>query len=190
YGNLPLSFEANRGQTDAQVRFLSRSHRQTLFLTSTEAVLVFTKPSPTATGIPENRGQAAGTMLRLAFAGSNPQPRVTGLEELPGKANYIIGNDPTNWHTNVPTYGKVHYQDLYPGIDLIYYGKQRQLEYDLVVGPGADPNQITLDFQGAEDVTGDHEGNLILLVAGGEVRLHAPNVYQQINGEKQLIAAR
>ncbi len=190
YGKLPLYFEANRGQTDSQVRFLSRSHRQTLFLTSSEAVLVFTTPSPTATGQPEKRGQTAGTMLRMAFAGSNQQVRVTGLEELPGKANYIIGNDPTKWYTNVPTYGKVRYQDLYPGIDLIYYGTQRQLEYDLVVAPGADPNQIKLAFQGAEDVTVDHDGNLILRVAGGEVRLHDPNVYQESQGKKQLIAAR
>src|SRR5438309_281207 len=190
YGKLPLYFEANRGQTDAQVRFLSRSHRQTLFLTSTEAVLVFTESSQTATGQPEKPGQAAGTTLRMAFADSNPQPQVAGLEELPGKANYIIGNDPTKWRTNVPTYSKVHYQDLYPGIDLIYYGTQRQLEYDLVVAPGADPNQLNLAFQGAEDITVDHDGNLNLRVAGGEVRLHAPNVYQESQGEKQLIAAR
>ncbi len=182
YGKLPLSFEANRGQTDAQVRFLSRSHRQTLFLTSTEAVLVFTKPSPTATDQPETRGQAAGTMLRMAFAGSNPQVRVTGLEELPGKANYIIGNDPTKWRTNVPTYGKVHYQDLYPGIDLIYYSTQRQLEYDLVVGPGADPHKIVLAFQGADHLAIDTHGDLVVHTPDGAILQRRPVAYQEIDG--------
>src|SRR5438093_8462015 len=110
------------------------------------------------------------TVLRMKFVGANPKTRVKGQKELPGKANYFIGNDPKKWRTNVPTYAKVQYRDLYPGIDLIYYSNQRQLEYDLVVAPGADPNRIQLGFEGAEDVRVDGEGNLVIEVSGGEVR--------------------
>ncbi|MCZ6489611.1 MAG: hypothetical protein O7A06_03655, partial [Acidobacteria bacterium] len=91
-----------------------------------------------------------GAVLRLKLAGSNPAPQVTGIEELPGKSNYFIGNDPEMWRTNVPHYAKVRYQDVYPGVDLIYYGNQRQLEYDFVVAPGADPEAIQLELQGAD----------------------------------------
>ncbi len=155
YGKLPLYFEANRGQTDAQVKFLSRGGRHVLFLTPTEAVLVLTTPpqaadekSPTRGGKPGRLEEGTRTVLRMTFAGGNPMPRLAGLDELPGKANYFIGNDAAKWRTNVPTYARVHYQDLYPGIDLIYYGNPRQLEYDLVVRPGADPGRIVLGFQG------------------------------------------
>jgi hypothetical protein len=142
YGKLPLHFEANRGQTHEDVRFLARGPGYSLFLTPTEAVLTLVKPEsparkPTAHGKSEPRGPATGTVVRMTFAGANPDLRVTGLDELPGEANYFIGNDPAKWRTNVPTYAKVRYTDLYPGIDLIYYGNQRQLEYDFVVHPGA-----------------------------------------------------
>src|SRR5712692_6774696 len=157
YGKLPLYFEANQGQTDRQVKFLSRGAHHTLFLTSDEAVLVFTKPEPSVKGKPakvkpEQRAKATQAVLRMSFVGANPKTRVEGLEELPGKANYFIGNDPKKWRPNVPIYARVQYRDLYPGINLIYYGNLRQLEYDFVVRPGVDPEQIKLAFQGAEDV--------------------------------------
>jgi hypothetical protein len=190
YGKLPLVFEANGGQTAPQVTFLSRGLGHTLFLTPTEAVLVLSKREAPSKGTFESSSKATQTVLRMTFLGANAKPRVTGQEELPGKANYFIGNDPAKWRTNVPTYAKVQNHDLYPGIDLIYYGNQRQLEYDFVVAPGADPQQIKLAFQGAEDVKIDGQGDLILQVNGGEVRLFKPNVYQNINGKKQIIAGR
>jgi len=181
YGQLPLHFEANQGQSDEQVRFLSRGSGYTLFLTSTEAVLALHKPESKAkgkrqrakgkreeqektVGIAKNplapvsgerarvRGfdpeQTEQTVLHLRLVGANPSPQVVGLDELPGKSNYFIGNDSKNWHTNIPTYAKVQYKDIYPGIDLIYYGNQRQLEYDFVVAPGADPGVIRIAFDG------------------------------------------
>src|SRR5439155_913787 len=173
YGKLPLYFEANRGQTDAQVKFLSRGGRHVLFLTPTEAVLVLTTPpqaadekSPTRGGKPGRLEEGTRTVLRMTFAGGNPMPRLAGLDELPGKANYFIGNDAAKWRTNVPTYARVHYQDLYPGIDLIYYGNPRQLEYDLVVRPGADPGRIVLGFQGADKLEVDADGDLVFHTAG------------------------
>jgi hypothetical protein len=132
YGKLPLYFEANRGQTDQRVRFLSRGARHTLFLTPTEAVLALrsashpsrvasiVKEAPDATTKPTQETQLA--VLRMKFVGANSKTRVEGQDELPGKANYFIGNDPKKWRANVPTYAKVQYRDLYHGIDLIYYG--------------------------------------------------------------------
>src|SRR5205823_14344603 len=88
----------------------------------------------------------SGLVLRLQLVGANPNPHIAGLEELPGKVNYLLGNDPTKWHTNISTYAKVQYQGVYPGVDLVYYGQQGHLEYDFVVAPGVDPQVIRLAF--------------------------------------------
>jgi len=143
YGQLPLHFEANQGQTDEQVQFLSRGSGYALFLTSTETVLALHKPEPKAKGKGqkakgkreeqektdlaklETQNSKLETVVRMQLVGANPQPQVVGLDELPGKSHYFIGNNPQNWHTNIPTYAKVQYRDVYPGIDLIYYGNQR-----------------------------------------------------------------
>src|SRR5437773_6308574 len=185
YGKLPLHFEANRGQTDEDVRFLARGAGYSLYLTAGEAVLVLTKPNPDAT-------QARGTpvVVRMSLVGAAPKPPVSGLDELPGKANYLIGKDPAKWRTNVPTYAKVHYRAVYPGIDLVYYGNQRQLEYDFVVAPGADPNRIVLGFQGAERLEINAEGELVLHAAGEVIRQRVPVIYQEINGVRTKIEGR
>src|SRR5439155_646519 len=119
---------------------------------------------------------------------AHPAPLVSGLEELPGRANYFIGNDPAQWRTNVPTYAKVHYREVYPGIDLVYYGNQRQLEYDFIVAPGADPQSIVLDFQGADRVEVNAKGELVLHTAVGSIRQQKPIIYQEIDGVRREIA--
>src|SRR5205807_9388119 len=101
---------------------------------------------------------------------ANSAARVTGEEELPGKSNYFIGNDPKNWHSNVATYAKVKYEGVYSGIDLVYYGNQRQLEYDFVVAPGADPHRIQFDVRGARNISRSKDGDLVLQMADSEVR--------------------
>jgi len=128
YGKLPLQFEANRGQTHKDVRFLSRGPGYSLYLTASDAVLVLSSPD----------ADAKRVALRMSLVGAAREPAVTGVDELPGKATTSSARDPAKWRTNVPTYAKVHYQNVYPGIDLVYYGNQRQLEYDFVVAPGAD----------------------------------------------------
>src|SRR5713101_4470945 len=152
----PLIFELNAGQTSPAVKFLSRGAGYTLFLTPAEMVLGFAATS---------RHDAA--TLRMKLAGANPQPRIIGLEELPGKVNYFLGSDPAQWRTNVPTYAKVRYESIYPGVDLIYYGDQRRFEYDFIVAPGADPRAITLAFEGPEQLAVDAQGDLVFEVAGG-----------------------
>src|SRR5262249_22934807 len=108
----------------------------------------------------------------------NPAPRIVAEKELPGKANYLIGN-PANWRTGLPTYGSVRYRGVYPGIDAIYHGEQHQFEYDFAVAPGAHPSRIRLVFAGADSVELDATGNLLLNTPGGVVRHHKPVAYQK-----------
>lgn len=178
YGDLPLSFEANQGQLDGQVRFVSRGSGYSFFLTQAGAVLSF------------SRDAHADAVLRMQFAGASPSTRVEGLDPLPGKSNYFAGSDSSRWRTGVPTYSRVKYDDIYPGISLVYYGNQRQLEYDFVVAPGADPRQIRLSVAGAQQLAVDPQGNLVLHNAAGEVQLLAPRVYQQIRGQKKEISGQ
>src|SRR6266566_436698 len=194
YGKLPLSFEANLGQTSSKVKFLSRGQGYTLFLTRhAEAVLVLGKSAPKRTPaqpadrlaafVEPQREAVPPAVLRMKLVGAKPTPQVEGVEEFPGKANYIIGNDRKKWRTNVPTYAKVRYHEVYPGVDLVYYGKQRQLEHDFIVAPGADPSSITLGFAGAEKMSIDpRRGALVLPVKGGEVRFEKPRIYQELGG--------
>jgi Beta-propeller repeat/CARDB len=202
YGQLPMSFEANQGQSNSNVKFISRGSGYTLFLTDTEAVLVLKKSNPkTKEGLkaekylthinrPPHPEKVEYTTLRMKLEGAKSDSRVSGLEALPGKANYFIGSDPAKWHTNIPTYTKVQYTGIYPGIDLVYYGHQRQLEYDLVVQPGTDPGRITLAFEGAKGMDLDPSGDLVLQTAGGELHLKKPLVYQEVNGARQPVAAQ
>jgi hypothetical protein len=99
-------------------------------------------------------------------------PEIEGLDRLPGISNYFIGNDPKKWHTNIPNYSRVQYHNVYPGIDLVYYGNQGQLEYDLVVAPGADPRVIKLAYEGVDSKRLNAEGDLVFQVAGTEIRQH------------------
>ena len=200
YGKLPLHFEANQGQTDPQVKFLSRGSGYTLFLTPTEAVLALRKPQEKATALSRRglrgklrraaRTKRETTVLRMRLVGASPTPKVSGLEELPGKSNYFIGNDRSKWRANIPNYARVKYEGIYPGIDLVYYGNQRQLEYDFVVAPGADPAAIRMSFQGAEELLLEEDGNLVLKIAGGEVILRAPDIYQEVDGDRQAVPGR
>ena len=180
YGQLPLSFEANVGQTHPQIDFISRGNGYTLFLTPREAVLDLR-----ATGYKQNDHD---TVLRMQFVGSETAPRVAGQEELPGKVNYLIGKDRSKWRTGISTYAKVAYQNLYPGVDLVYYGNQRQLEYDFVVHPGTNPNVIALNFEGADQLKVDAQGELVLHSGGGEIRQRKPVIYQDVDGVRHEVA--
>ncbi len=200
FGKLPLRFEANRGQTDSRVKFLSRGSGYTLFLTGDEAVLrlvksksnVESQKSKVKNGNPGDRTPNPETLtpsvVRLKLVGANRAAEVTGLDELPTKSNYFIGKDPQKWRTNVPNYGKVQYKDVYPGVDLVYYGNQQQLEYDWVVAPGADPRAITFALDGAEKLSIDRTGDLVISTGGGEVRFRKPVVYQpfSVNPKSQI----
>jgi hypothetical protein len=192
YGKQPLGFEANRGQTDAGVQFVSRGAGYTLFLTSTEAVLALRNaPQQTHASGPspaKAKEHDEATILTMNLIDGNPAARVSRSDELPGKSHYIIGHDSRSWRTRVPRYAKVEYQNVYPGVNLVYYGNQRQLEYDFIVAPGANPDVIALGFEGAQSLHVGSAGDLVLGTAGGEVRLKTPVIYQEINGGRQEIS--
>lgn len=188
YGKFPLRFEANRGQTDEQVKFLSRGSGYTLFLTSTEAVMVLEKNLAEASSYTEGTHATEQIVLSMYFDGANPEPQIEGLEKLPGKANYFIGKDPAGWRTDIPIYAKVRYQDVYPGVDLDYHGNQSQLEYSFIVDQGADRGNITLGFRGADGLELDAQGGLVLIAAGEQIRMLKPSIYQEIDGIRREIS--
>jgi hypothetical protein len=166
--NTPLRFEANQGQTDPAVRFLAHAPGYNLFLTDEEAVV-----------------SARESVVRLRFAGASPA-KPEPLELQPGRTDYYLGDDPTRWRRGVPAYGKVRYRGVYPGVDLVYYGNQRRLEYDLVVAPGADPSRIRLQVSGGPlRLEG---GDLRIGLEDGELRLLKPRVYQDAPGGRRQIA--
>ncbi len=176
--SLPMFFEPNQGQTAPQVKFLARGAGYGLFLTADEAVLELQHavPSPrTAVPMPA----PTNSWIRMRLEGANASARVSGTSPLPGKSNYFIGNDPSKWRRDIPQFGRVQYQAVYPGVDLVYYGDQGQLEYDFRVAPGAEPNQIALSFTGASaHIVPGASGDLVLSTANGDIRFHAPHVYQ------------
>src|SRR5437867_427113 len=209
YGRLPLSFEANNGQTESQVRFLARGRGYTLFLSENEAVFALRSAeveSVESVGSIPGKEQSSHlraelsertkrtqptkqAVLRMRLEGANRSPMAHGVAPLPGVVNYFIGNDPKKWRTHIPTYEKVEYKNIYPGIDVVYYGNQGKLEYDFIVSPGADPNQIKLAFEGAENPRLADNGDVTLTVSGADLYLKKPLVYQQDEkGRKQLVA--
>ena len=210
YGNLPIAFEPNQGQTDPQVKYLARGQGYTLFLTSGEAVFsmpVKRKSSSLEEALMHKRMGPAKIMkairrrqkrqqqrtsvasLRMRMLGANPQPVVAAADQQPGKMSYMIGRDPKNWHTNIPLFGQVHYQDIYPGVDMVFHGTQ-QLEFDFVVNAGANPDRIKLGFAGTQRLRTEKSGDLVLTSAAGEMRLMSPVAYQERNGVREPVKAR
>jgi photosystem II stability/assembly factor-like uncharacterized protein len=205
-GRAPLSFEANVGQTDdARVKFLSRGNGYNLFLTSTEATLAFFKaqrlgPGPadkerpgsmrrpiySQSQVDNNRAGA----LRIGLSGASKAAKLKGVYEQPRRNNYFIGSDPRKWRTNVPTYSRVKHESIYPGVNLVYYGNQQQLEYDFIVAPGAHPEAIRLRFEGAQAIEIDNAGDLVIDGQAGEIRQLKPVAYQENNGARQEVSCR
>ncbi len=178
FGNLPLAFEANRGQTDESVKFLSRGDGYALFLTAREAVFEMRKGRSEQSAI-----------LRMRLEGGNDAPEISGENRLSGKSNYFVGNDPNDWKTDIPNFESVQYKDVYPGIDRVFYGSGRELEYDFIVAPEADSSQIALKFEGAEKLELNAAGELVLYLDGERIIQKKPFVYQEIDGERKEIAA-
>ena len=186
YGALPLAFEANQGQTAPEVRYLAHGQGYQLFLTNQEAVLTLRaagshrheigERSVTARARARRKPNAAAktSVLRMHFDGANPAAEIAGTKQLPGKTNYFIGNDPKKWHTDIPSYEAVRYQGIYPGVDMLFYGRQHRLEYDFIVAPGADPKAIALNISGARKLEIDSQGDVLMSVAAGKVALQKP----------------
>lgn len=201
YGQLSLYFEPNQGQADPQVKFISRGPGYTLFLTTQEAVLALGNDSSSAVKTKSlffSRGRRNGipsvlpqvTLLRMKPVGTVLDPPTEGLEPLLGISNYFIGKDPAQWRTNITQYAKVRVKGIYPGIDMVYYGNQRQLEYDFVASPGADIKSIRLSYEGALGTEINVNGELLLRTAGGNVVFKSPAIYQNKDGARQPVKGR
>jgi Beta-propeller repeat/Abnormal spindle-like microcephaly-assoc'd, ASPM-SPD-2-Hydin len=198
YARLPLTFEANQGQAGSDVKFLSHGQGYTALLTAGGMTLSFRGSAATvAASTPQNatsqgstnensasQSSSAAATVQFALVGASRNLAVTGENPQPGKVNYFLGNAPTQWLTNVPIYGRVRYANVYPGIDLVYYGSNQQLEYDFEVRPGADPRKIQFAIQGASQIELDEEGNLVLSLGNGEIHFQSPIVYQQSGGQR------
>src|SRR5215217_5235693 len=173
FGQLPLSFEVNQGQTDARVRFLARGKGYGIFLTDNGAAF-----------------SLGGSALRMGLKDAATAPRVTGLEQLAGNVNYLVGNKSSDWRTNIPTYARVRYEQIYPGIDLVYYGNQRQLEYDFVIAPGASFKQIRMAFDGAGKLKLNRRGDLIIKFGARKITLLRPKAYEEIGATRREVSVR
>jgi uncharacterized repeat protein (TIGR01451 family) len=182
YGALPLSFEENRGQADPAVRFVSRGSGRSLFLTPTEAVLTLSKPQPETTPGAATETRSSPDVLRIGVDGADPAAAVSGAERLPGVANYFLGNDPSKRHTDVPTYARVVQDQVLPGVDMAWYGNGKELEYDILLAPGADPTDIRIAYQGAKDLSVSPAGELVIDLPSGTLTQRAPVAYQTVAG--------
>jgi hypothetical protein len=180
FARLPLSFEPNQGQTDPKVKFLSRAGRRTLWLTNDEAVLALTRKLPQKSNRVNGTkpAQFQSAVLRMKFMGANGAPKITAEDRQQGVVNYLSGTRDQS-RTGIPTYARVRYSALYPGIDLVFYGNNRQLEYDMVVSPGADPSRIKFGISGADKMSIDSKGNLVLKTINGNLIQQKPRIYQR-----------
>ena len=180
----PLSFETNVGQADQSVKYLARGNGYTLSVAPTEAVLELP--------IDSNPLGAMVNPIHLTFnlVGANRGVQPRGVAELTGKANYFIGNDPSKWHSDIPTFSKIQCDNVYTGIDLVYYGTRSKWEYDFIIAPGADYRTIALNFDGVDKMTLDESGSLVLNTPAGELRHRKPLAYQNSGGVRLEIPAR
>ena len=182
FGHLPMSFEPNQGQVagNDSVKFLARGNGYGLFLMPDKALLAFPER-----GTGKRKGQS---VVEMQLDGANQNAQMSGTNRLPGTSNYFIGNDPSQWRSNIPQFARVQYREVYPGVDLAFYGKQGRLEYDFDVKPGAEPSQIELNFKGAKNLSIAANGDLVLDLDGRELRFQAPHIYQRSSAGAQAIA--
>src|SRR5277367_389398 len=200
FAALPMMFEANNGQTDSRVKFLSHAPGYTLFLTDKEAVLSLPAGSTAPASShrhPEGHGfgrlEARGApkparVVRLKFVDGST-PAIVGRDQLPGKTNYLIGNDPKQWHTNVPNYSAVEYRGIYSGVDAVFHGDNQRLEFDFDIAPGVDPRAIALELNGARRIRLNRAGDIVFGMGGPrDVVLGKPRIYQDSPEGRREIA--
>ena len=196
FSKLPLSFVPNRGQADSDVRFLAAGSGYAISLTDSAAALELIKPAPgvdlVARGAAFSPGgkTAVKDLIRMELAGTRRHPQPDGADELPGTVNYFIGNDPVRWRRGIPTYASVRYSQVYPGVDLVYYGNQQQLEYDFVVAPRATARPIRLHFNGAEKLRLTPSGDLSISAKHGRIAFRHPEIYQVADGRRESVTGR
>ena len=197
YGNLPIRFEPNVGQTSPQIAYSARAHGYFIAITEQEAILRLHRGTGPGNGIksaahvaPSSASRQAA-QLRLHPMYASPKPRLIAERQLTSVSNYFIGNDPSKWHSNVANYAAVRYEQLYPGIDWVIYGNPQQLEYDFVVAPRADPRRIDLRIEGADALSLRQDGDLLIKIQDQVIRQLKPVMYQTAaDGARHTIDGR
>lgn len=191
-----MTFTENKGQWDESVLFRSDANGATMWFTKDGAFYQFTrridngisKTDPSFYKLNQDKIKYESIMIKASFVGANPYPQMSGVTRLNHDNNYFIGNDPDKWYTDVPNYSAVVYEDVYPGINLKYYGNGKQMEYDFIVSPGADPSQIEVQYEGAKSISVDSQGRLIVETEWGFVTEKQPVIYQNIDGQRNFVS--
>jgi hypothetical protein len=178
--SLPLYFEANQGQVDSPAQFIARGCDSQFLISPDSAQFVLSKMTASLA--------FSARAVRMQFVGANGRAQISGTGELSGKINYLVGNEPARWQTGVATFARVHVGQLYPGVNLTYYGNQRQLEYDFTVAPDANPAAIAIRFDGADKISVSPGGELVLNLGDGEIRQPKPVIYQIADGARKEIS--
>ncbi len=188
--SLPITFEKNIGQADSRARFLTRSASGTVFFTPTEAT-VLVRPTHHSNSHPNTPASVAqkqpAQIVQIQFKNARPSTNLRGINQLSARSNYFIGNDRAQWKPDVPHFESICYQEIYPGIDLVFYGNQRHLEFDFQLSPGSNPQDIKLAFNGAQNLRLNSTGDLIITTQSGQLLQHKPVVYQAINSGKTFV---
>ncbi|HEX7297088.1 MAG TPA: SBBP repeat-containing protein, partial [Pyrinomonadaceae bacterium] len=189
-GSLPTRFELNQGQAGRQAKYFVRSSGYVAFFAPAEIVLSLSKRVVSPRASKAHQSPIKSATLRMQLAKTNKDVQIVGEEQLPGTTNYYIGDDPKKWRTNVPSFSRVRYKELYDGIDMVNYSSANELEYDFVVNPGGHPDVIEMKFRGIDDVSVDRDGDLVFKTAVGVLRHSKPYVYQNVNGIRKEIPSR
>jgi hypothetical protein len=197
YGKLPLYFIENDGQIDKKVRYYERGNGHSTFFTDDGVYLSLVKDVRKETedisGTENSKDRRVAerdlqrALIQLSFVDANKNPEITAEDVQEGRVNYFVGNDPEKWRTNVSTYSAVRYKELYKCIDIKFYGNNRQLEYDLIVSPGADPKKVRLSYSGIEGLRVTEEGELEIALKEGTIIQKRPYIYQEIEGERVTV---
>ncbi|EDP75942.1 SBBP repeat-containing protein [Hydrogenivirga sp. 128-5-R1-1] len=179
YGKLPLHFIENRGQLDKRVKFYERGTAHSTYFTEEGVYVVL-----------HGRNREP-EVLSIKPLGGNPEPHITAEGKLSGRVNYLKGSDPEKWKRDIPTYAKVRYKEVYEGIDVVFYGNQRRLEYDVVVKPGADLKAVRFSYEGVKELKVNDKGELVAVLPSGSVIVQdKPFIYQEVDGKKVEIRGR
>ena len=175
--DFPLTFEENRGQADDRFDYVARGRGYGLYLSGGETLF----------GLRRGSGpEASVKVLRMRLAGGLAAPSVRPLQAVATKSHYYLGNDPAKWLTDIPHYERILYSEVYPGVDLVFYGTPGHLEYDFIVAPGASWEQIRLQFEGIENLSINAGGQLVLKLQAGEMVQPLPVIYQETSDGKRL----
>ncbi len=183
YGELPLYFVENQGQLDAKVQFYVKTAAQTLYFT--DEGIVFDLLRQTAPATADAQAKNERLVFNLGFEKADKQVTIKGIERQAAAINYFVGPQ-SNWKTDIPTYKGIIYKEVYPGIDLKIFGDGQDIEYEFIVNPGANPNDILLTYRGIKGLATSDKGELLINTSFGELKETRPYIYQTIAGVKEV----